>query len=322
MGKRILVADDSPTIRKMTESLLKRQGHEVLCAEDGASALDLAKVSKPDLIFWDDSLPIVDGHGVCKELKVNDELKDTPLLILVTQDQVEKEEELKRMGADGFLVTPFDPKDILEKVEEFLGSETTQFRDEPRKEPKVEPVVGKEKPSIDTIEESFASSKKEEKADESLDILETSEFVESLEAPPGGSAAREPHGFEWFMSELKKEMEEAKQIDLDAAKESKQEIISTQITSFDRKDLKKKEKDKEELKIREMDEDQRGYQDIEKSLDQKIPSLNYDKMIQDLIEAISTKIAQEVVKKSDPEILKQIVRDEIEKLRKEKIKAN
>jgi twitching motility two-component system response regulator PilG len=320
MAKKILVADDSPTIRKLAESLLKKQGYEVLCAEDGADALGLAKTNKPDLIFWDDSLPILDGHGVCGELKGNDELKDTPLIILLTKDQAGKEQELVQIGADAFMVKPFNPKDILEKVQKFLNRENANFKDKMRKGPKDELVHVDEKSSIDKTEKSFTLSKEEEKTDESLDILETSEFVESLETF-SGSDAKEPHGFDWFMSEMRKEMEEAKQVDLGGEQNSKEEIISTEITSFDREDLDKKDKDEKDVKVDEIDKDQKGYEDVGESSDHKIPSLNYNKMIQQLIETISTKIAQEVTKKIDPEILKQMVREEVDKLRKEEIKA-
>ena len=214
MGKKILVADDSPTIRKLAESLLKKQGYEVLCAKDGADALGLAKTNKPDLIFWDDSLPILDGHGVCGELKGNDELKDTPLIILLNKDQAEKEQELVQMGADAFMVKPFNPKDILGKVQEFLNRENTNFKDKMQKGPRDELVCAEEKSGIDKTEKSSTLSKEEEKTDESLDILETSEFVESLETPSSGSDVKKPHGFDWFMSEMKKEMEETKQVDL------------------------------------------------------------------------------------------------------------
>jgi DNA-binding response OmpR family regulator len=321
MGKKILVADDSPTIRKLAESLLKKQGYEVLCAEDGADALGLAKTKKPDLIFWNDSLPILDGHSVCKELKGNEELKDTPLLILLTKDQAEKEQELVRMGADGFMVKPFHPKDILERVQEFLNRETTDFKDKMQKEPRDELVCAEEKSGIDKTGKSSTSSKEEEKTDESLDILETSEFIESLETS-SGSDVKEPHGFDWFMSEMKKEMEEAEQADLGVEQKSEAEIISTEITSFDREELKKKDEDEKDVKVNEIDKDPKGYEDVDKSLGQKGLSLNYDKMIKDLIEEVSTKIAQEVAKKIDPEILKQMVRDEVEKLRKEGIKSN
>ena len=318
MSKKILVADDSPTIRKLAESLLKKQGYEVLCAEDGADALGLAKTNKPDLIFWDNSLPILDGHSVCGELKRNDELKDTPLIILLTKDQVEKEQELVQIGADAFMVKPFNPKDILEKVQEFLNRENANFKDKMRKGPKDELVCAEEKSSIDKTKKSSTLSKEKEKTGESLDILETSEFVESLETS-SGSDVKEPHGFDWFMSELKKEVKETEQVDLGAKQKSKEEIISAEITSFDREELKKKDKDEKDVNVYEIDKDQKGYEDGEKSSDQKIPSLNYDKMIQDLIERVSTKIAQEVAKKIDPEDLKEMIRKEFNDLKNKKI---
>ncbi|MCK4427514.1 MAG: response regulator [candidate division Zixibacteria bacterium] len=322
MSKKILVADDSLTIRKLAESLLKKQGYEVLCAEDGADALGMAKTNKPDLIFWDDSLPILDGHSVCEELKGNDELKDIPVIIFLTKEQAEKEQELVRVGADAFLVKPFNPKDILEKVQEFLNRENTNFKDKMQKGPRDELVCAEEKSGIDKTEKGSTLSKEEEKTDESLDILETSEFVESLETPSSGSDVKKPHGFDWFMSEMKKEMEETKQVDLGVEQKLEAEIISTEITSFDREELKKKDKDGKDVNVYEIDKDQKGYEDVEKSSDQKIPSLNYDKMIQQLIETISTKIAQEVAKKIDPEILRKTLRDEVEKLRKEGMKAD
>ncbi|MFQ6002381.1 MAG: response regulator, partial [Candidatus Zixiibacteriota bacterium] len=330
----ILVADDSLTIRKVTESLLKKQGYEVLCAEDEASALSRVKTSKPDLIFWDHSPPIWDSHRVREELKRNDELKDIPLIILLTKDQV-KEEELMRIEADSFMVKPFNPRDILEKVREFLNRENANSKDEMRTEPKDDLVHTEKESDIEKTEGSSTLPKKEEKPDESLDILETCEFVESLEPPFFGSDEAEQHGFNWFMSELKRELKETGQADLGAEQESKGEAILTEIASPDRKDSKGKDKEKRRAEAYETDKNQKGCQDfvneskgelkepeVEKSLDKKIHPLNYDKMLQDLIEKTSTKIAQEVAKKIDPEILKQMVRDEVEKLRKDEIKAN
>ncbi len=345
MGKKILVADDSPTVRKVTESLLKKQGYEVLCAEDGASALSLAKINKPDLIFLDDSLPILDGLSVCEELKGNDQLKDIPVIMLL--DKPWTEEESRRAGVDAFLVKPFNPKDILESVEKFLKKEDTRLpaqnsslRDKrdvrhERKKSKSELVPGDEKSSKEKTEVSSALSKKEEKTDESLDIIETSDFLESLESPPSDSDAKEPHGFEWFMWELKKETEEAEKVDFGAQQESKEKINSAETTSFAHEDLRKKDEDVKKAKVYQIDEDQEGYEDfvneikgkleeseVKKSFDQKIPPINYDEMIQALIEKISTKIAQEVAKKIDPEILERTLRDEVKKLRKEGIKAD
>jgi len=345
MSKKILVADDSPTVRKVMESLLKKQGYEVLCAEDGASALSLAKTNKPDLIFLDDSLSILDSLSVCEELKRDDKLKDIPVIMLL--DRPWTEEESRRVEADAFMVKPLNPKDILESVEKFLEKENTllgaqnlSFRDKretrpERKKSKNELVPGDEKSSINKTEVSSTLSKKKEKTDESLDIIETSNFLESLESPSSDSDAKEPHGFEWFMWELKKETEETGEADLGAKQESKEKLNSAKLTSLVHEDLRKKDKDEKKAKVYQIDEDQEGYEDfaseikgileepeVKKSFDQKIPAINYDEMIQTLIEKISTKIAQEVAKKIDPEILERTLRDEVEKLRREGIKTD
>lgn len=340
MSKKILVADDSPTVRKMAESALKKEGYEVLWAEDGASALDIVKTSKPDLIFLDHSPPILDGLRLCKDLKRNDKLKDIPVIMLLDKPQMEKEKELRQAGADAFMVKPFNPKDILEKVREFLNSENISSKHEMQKGLKDELFQTDEKSSIDQTESSPTLSKKKEKTDEFLEIIETSDFLESLET--GSSDTKEPHGFDWFVSELKKETEEIKEVDLGAKPESKERLNLAETSSLAHEKLKEKDKSEKKTKGYQIDEDQNGYEnflnelkvkseefaesigtDGEKYLDQKIPHLNYDKMIKDLIESVSTKIAQEVAKKIDPEILKQILRDEVKKLsRKEGIKAN
>jgi DNA-binding response OmpR family regulator len=342
MSKKILVADGSPTVRKVTESLLKKKGYEVLCAEDGTSALSLAKTNPPDLIFLDDSLPTLDGFSVCEELKRNDKLKDIPVIMLLYKPWTEKES--KEVGADAFLVKPLNPKDILENVEKFLEKENTplkaqnsSFRDKSEirpegKKSKNELVPGDGKSSTKKTEVRPALSKKEEKNDDSLDIIETSDFLESLQSPPSDSGAKEPHGFEWFMWELKKEVEEAGEVNSGAKQESKEKLNSIAR----REDLRKKDKDEKKAKVYQIDEDQEGFEnfaneikdkleefdesiepEVKKSFDHKIPALNYDGIIQALIENLSTKIAQEVAKKIDPEILERTLRKEIEKLRKE-----
>lgn len=302
MSKKILVADDSPTVRKLAESLLKKTGYTVLCAQEGASALGMAKTNKPDLIFWDDSLPIINGFGACEELKVKKVLKDTPVIILLTKDQMEKEKaELKRIGADGFMVKPFDPRQIVEKAQEFLNKKDTDFKEETQKELK-ESIGEDEKPGIDEIRQSSALPKK----DKSIEILETSDIVESLEAP-SGSGKTEQHGFNWFMSELRKELQETKPVDSAAEQESKEKLDFTEMTTLSQEDLEKKVDADKRDKVYQIDEDR------------KVP---YDKLVQDLIEQVSTKLAQEVAKKIDPKIFKKLIQEEVEKLREEEIKAS
>ncbi len=330
MNKKILVADDSPTVRRVAESLLRKQGYEVLCAEDGATALGLVKASKPDLIFWDASLPILDGHGVCTELKGDDELKETPVIVLLTKDQVDKEKELKEAGADAFAVKPFNPKQILEKVQEFLHGEGPDLKDQTPAEPKKQPAGPADKPSIDKIEESSVSSEEKKKTDESLDIIETSDFLENFKASLSASEAAGDHGFEWFVSELKKELKETKEADQGAKPEAQDEASPEKIASPPQKDLEKKEEDEKKEEVLQLDQDQKGYEDflgelkgeseetkVEEFILQEAPPLDYDKMVDELIEKVSTKIAQEVAKRIDPDILRKTLQDEVEKLKRE-----
>jgi len=344
MSKKILVADDSPIVRKVVESLLKKQGYEVLWADDGASALETIRINKPDLIFLDASLPILDGPHVCEELKRNDKLKDIPVIMLLTPGQVGKESQLKGMGADAFMVKPFNPKDILENVRNFVEKESAPLGEKmqihhEREKSKDEFAKGEERLNLNKNGLIDTASKKSKKMDESLDILETSDVLESLEAP--FLDTKEPHGFDWFISELKKETEELRTVDLGAKQKSKEKLNSADITSLAEEDLRKKAKDERKAKIYQIDEDQEGSEDFlnelrgkleesalsvgseaEKSLDHKTPSFDYDKIIQGLIESISTKIAQEVVKKLDPEMLRETVRDEIGKLKRGRTKAH
>ena len=329
MSKKILVADDSPTVRKAAESLLRKHGYEVLCAEEGASALGLAKTEKPDLIFWDASLPVLDGRGVCEELKGNDELKDTPVIITLTKDQADKEEELKQAGADAFAIKPFNPKEILERVQEFLHVEGADLPAEMPAVPKEQPASAEEPSGIDKPQESLASSEEKEKTDDSLDIIETSDFLESFKASLSDSEVADDHGFDWFVSELRKELDEAQQVDSGAKQEAKEEASPTERTSLPQEDSGKKDKGEKKDEVYEIDEDQEGYEDflgklkgeseeirIEESSDPKTPPIDYDKVVCDLIENISAKVAQEVAKKIDPETLRKTLQDEVEKLRR------
>jgi twitching motility two-component system response regulator PilG len=330
VSKKILVADDSPTVRRVAESLLRKQGYDVVCAEDGATALGLVKASRPDLIFWDASLPILDGRSFCQELKGNGELKETPVIILLTKDQVDKEKELRDAGADAFAVKPFNPKEILEKVQEFLREEGLDLKEEMPTGPKKHPAGAEKKPRIDKVEESSVAPKEKKKMDESLDIIETSDFLENFKASLSASDAAQDHGFEWFVSELRKELKETKEADKGSKQETEDEAGPEEIASPPEMDLEKKDEDEKKEEVLQLDQDQKGDEDflgelkgeseetkVEEFSLQEAPLIDYDKAVDGLIEKVSTKIAQEVAKRIDPEILRKTLQDEVEKLKRE-----
>jgi twitching motility two-component system response regulator PilG len=210
MNHKILVADNSPTVRNIAESLLRKHGYEVLLADDGVKALKVAKANQPDLIFLDDSLAILNGGQIYKELKQNKNLKDVPVVMLLSGDEIERKKELRLIGADVFITKPFNPREILDHVERLLGREKTFPSEDERK--LTEDLPTQEDDTLDEKEtQKTAPSVQKEKSEDILDIVATSDLVESFE--PSASDEERAHGFDWFMSELKRETQKDKKAD-------------------------------------------------------------------------------------------------------------
>lgn len=120
MSKTILLVDDEPDILKVIMYRLKKTGHNIICAQDGAEAWDLICSEKPDLVLLDHLLPELSGGELCAKVKADDELKDIVIILLsACADVVIK--KAKEFGADGYVIKPFDSQKLLEKVHEYLG---------------------------------------------------------------------------------------------------------------------------------------------------------------------------------------------------------
>lgn len=120
MAKRILIVDDEPDILKIAVFRLKKSGYEILTAIDGQGGLDSAKKDTPDLILLDLILPRMTGDEVCRRIKADDKLRHIPV-ILFTASIVEIQEKLKDSGAEDYLIKPFEPEELLEKIRKFIG---------------------------------------------------------------------------------------------------------------------------------------------------------------------------------------------------------
>ena len=90
---KVLVADDSATIRGVAESLLRHNGYEVISTSDGGKALAMAKSQKPDLIFLDHVMPGKDGLTVCRELKADPQLRNIPVIMLLGAGEAREAEK-------------------------------------------------------------------------------------------------------------------------------------------------------------------------------------------------------------------------------------
>ena len=116
---KVLVIDDSNTIRRSAEIFLKQGGHEVMLAEDGFDAL--AKVSdyQPDLIFCDILMPRLDGYQTCAIIKRNPKFSGVPIVMLSSKDGVFDKARGRMVGAQDYLTKPFTKDQLLHAVQQF-----------------------------------------------------------------------------------------------------------------------------------------------------------------------------------------------------------
>ena len=116
---KVLVIDDSNTIRRSAEIFLKQGGHEVMLAEDGFDAL--AKISdyQPQLIFCDILMPRLDGYQTCAIIKRNPKFSSVPVVMLSSKDGVFDKARGRMAGAQDYLTKPFSKDQLLQAVQQF-----------------------------------------------------------------------------------------------------------------------------------------------------------------------------------------------------------
>jgi twitching motility two-component system response regulator PilG len=112
-GLKVMVIDDSKTIRRTAESLLKKAGCEVLTATDGFEALAIIADSRPDVIFVDIMMPRLDGYQTCALIKHNDEFKETPVIMLSSKDGLFDRARGRIVGSEQYLTKPFTKDELL-----------------------------------------------------------------------------------------------------------------------------------------------------------------------------------------------------------------
>ncbi len=120
MGKKILIVDDSESIRDVVNYTLENNGHEVLVGIDGQDAIRHLNGQKIDLVITDLYMPNMDGISLIKVIRNNSNYKYTPILFLTTESQQEKKIEAKTAGATGWIVKPFIPESLLAVINKVL----------------------------------------------------------------------------------------------------------------------------------------------------------------------------------------------------------
>lgn len=125
--EKILIVDDEEHIQELIKFNLENNGYKVFCANDGLEALKLAKMELPQLILLDVMLPGMDGYDVCKEIRRDNVISNTPIIMITA-----KGEELDKilgleLGADDYLTKPFSVRELVARVKAVLRRTRTQY---------------------------------------------------------------------------------------------------------------------------------------------------------------------------------------------------
>ena len=119
-GIKVMVIDDSNTIRRSAEIFLAQAGYQVLLAEDGFDALAKIADHHPDLIFVDIMMPRLDGYQTCSLIKKNPKFSATPVIMLSSKDGLFDRARGRMVGSDEYLTKPFTKDSLLKAVSEHI----------------------------------------------------------------------------------------------------------------------------------------------------------------------------------------------------------
>ena len=120
-GLKILVIDDSKTIRRTAETLLAKEGCEVFTAIDGFDALSKIADHRPDIIFVDIMMPRLDGYQTCSLIKHNRMFKDTPVIMLSSKDGLFDRARGRLVGSEQYLTKPFTKDELLGAIQSHVA---------------------------------------------------------------------------------------------------------------------------------------------------------------------------------------------------------
>ncbi len=115
---KVMVIDDSKTIRRTAETLLKKEGFEVILATDGFEALSMIADHQPDLILLDIMMPRLDGYQTCALIKHHRVFRHTPVVMLSSKDGLFERARGRVVGSDNYITKPFTREELLSVIEQ------------------------------------------------------------------------------------------------------------------------------------------------------------------------------------------------------------
>ena len=120
---KILLVEDNEMNRDCLSRLLARRGYEVVCAEDGETAIDLAQSALPDIILMDISLPGLDGYQATRTLRATETMKNTPIIALTAHAMTSDREKAMQAGCTDYETKPVEFPRLLKKIEDLVKKE-------------------------------------------------------------------------------------------------------------------------------------------------------------------------------------------------------
>lgn len=126
MSVKVMVIDDSNTIRKSTESILSKEGYEVMTAADGFEAMSVITDNRPDIIFVDIVMPRLDGYQTCSLIKNNRYFKNTPVIMLSSKDGLFDRARGRIAGSAQHINKPFSRDELIGAIQEHV--KTTEIQ--------------------------------------------------------------------------------------------------------------------------------------------------------------------------------------------------
>ena len=121
-GLRVMVIDDSKTIRRTAETLLKREGADVVTATDGFEALAKIADHKPQIIFVDIMMPRLDGYQTCALIKNNQVFKSTPVIMLSSKDGLFDKARGRIVASEQYVTKPFTREELLDAIRKHVNA--------------------------------------------------------------------------------------------------------------------------------------------------------------------------------------------------------
>lgn len=123
MTARIVLVEDHPDNMELMAYLLQAAGYDFRCATDGAQGMEVIREQRPDLIVCDLQMPVMDGFEVLRQLRQDQDLRDTPIVAVTALSMPEDRQRVLRAGFDGYFSKPIEPENFVAQLEAWLPSD-------------------------------------------------------------------------------------------------------------------------------------------------------------------------------------------------------